>query len=303
MSNQVILVTAGYDHKIRFWDASSKRCSRTIKYEDSQVNALCISPNKAYLAMAGNPHVKLYDIEGGNQPIISFEGHTNNVTAIGFNNDVQWIYTASEDRTVKIWDLRSPVPQRSYSCKAAVNTAVLHPNQCDIISGDQGGSVSVWELSSGQLKPTLELVPDGETAIRSAAVAADGSKVVVGNNKAEVFVWDPVGPEYVPIHRFKAHTGYLLKTVISPDARHLVTTSSDRTACLWSTETWALEKTLAQHQRWVWDAAFSADSNYLVTASSDNSARLWDLSSGEVIRHYTGHSLAVSCCALNDTSH
>ena len=64
----------------------------------------------------------------------------------------------------------------------------------------------------------------------------------------------------------------------------------------------ALEKTLAQHQRWVWDACFSADSAYLVTASSDHSARLWDLSSGAEIRYYSGHSLAVTCCALNDSS-
>ena len=64
----------------------------------------------------------------------------------------------------------------------------------------------------------------------------------------------------------------------------------------------ALEKTLAQHQRWVWDACFSADSAYLVTASSDHSARLWDLSSGAAIRYYSGHSLAVTCCALNDSS-
>ena len=40
---------------------------------------------------------------------------------------------------------------------------------------------------------------------------------------------------------------------------------------------WELDKTLAQHQRWVWDAAFSADSSYLVTASSDHSAKLWEL--------------------------
>ena len=41
---------------------------------------------------------------------------------------------------------------------------------------------------------------------------------------------------------------------------------------------------------------------YLVTASSDHSARLWDLQSGAAIRYYSGHSLAVTCCALNDSS-
>jgi len=95
-----------------------------------------------------------------------------------------------------------------------------------------------------------------------------------------------------------------------------VTTSSDKTAKLWrlpppryddqapppAMMNFALERTLAQHQRWVWDACFSADSAYLVTASSDHSARLWDLHSGAAIRYYSGHTLAVTCCALNDSS-
>ena len=61
------------------------------------------------------------------------------------------------------------------------------------------------------------------------------------------------------------------QVAISPDAQLLVTTSSDKTAKVWSIDRgWQLEKTLAQHQRWVWDACFSADSAYLVTASSVN---------------------------------
>ena len=37
----VILATAGYDHKIRFWEAPSGICSRVLKYPDSQVNKVC----------------------------------------------------------------------------------------------------------------------------------------------------------------------------------------------------------------------------------------------------------------------
>lgn len=68
---------------------------------------------------------------------------------------------------------------------------------------------------------------------------------------------------------------------------------------------WGLEKVLTRHQRWVWDCVFTADSMYLISASSDSSAKLWDLSNGEVIRNYGGqggHSLSVSCVALNDLS-
>ncbi len=31
----VVLATAGYDHTIRFWEAASGTCNRTVKYADS----------------------------------------------------------------------------------------------------------------------------------------------------------------------------------------------------------------------------------------------------------------------------
>ena len=55
----VVLVTAGYDHTIRFWEAWSGLCSQTIQYSDSQVNRLAISPNKRIVAVAGNGTVRL----------------------------------------------------------------------------------------------------------------------------------------------------------------------------------------------------------------------------------------------------
>jgi WD40 repeat protein len=63
------------------------------------------------------------------QPITSFEGHTSNVTAIGFERDGRWMYSGSEDGTVKIWDLRASGFQREYESRGAVNSVVLHPNQ------------------------------------------------------------------------------------------------------------------------------------------------------------------------------
>jgi WD40 repeat protein len=42
----VILATAGFDHRIRFWEAPSGICQRILKYPDSQVNKLEITPDK-----------------------------------------------------------------------------------------------------------------------------------------------------------------------------------------------------------------------------------------------------------------
>lgn len=122
----VILVTAGYDHTIRFWEAWSGICSRTIQHPDSQVNKLSISPDKRFLAAAANGHVRLYDCtapsnnpppgtapgttnpnahQGGN-PITTFEGHNGNVTSVAWHCEGKWLVTGSEDGTLKIWDTR-----------------------------------------------------------------------------------------------------------------------------------------------------------------------------------------------------
>ncbi|KAG5638155.1 hypothetical protein H0H81_001540 [Sphagnurus paluster] len=60
----VILVTGSYDHEIRFWEAWSGICSRTIARtgEAGQVNRLAISPDKRLLAAAIHKKVRIYEI-------------------------------------------------------------------------------------------------------------------------------------------------------------------------------------------------------------------------------------------------
>jgi G protein beta subunit-like protein len=168
--------------------------------------------------------------------------------------------------------------------------------------------VRVWDVVADKCRETLR--PADDVPVRAVACANDGSFLAAATRDADVYVWRPDdsdahGLDHIieAAHDAGSDRTYVLSCRASPDARLLVTTASDKTAKIWNARRgFALEKTLAQHQRWVWDACFSADSAYLVTASSDHSARLWDLSSGAAIRYYSGHSLAVTCCALNDSS-
>lgn len=100
---------AGYDHTIKFWEAPSGICHKTLHHPESQVNQLEITPDKQQIAAAGNPSLRLFDIATGSAT--SYDGHTNNVTAVGFQKDGKWFYTGSEDGTIKIVRAAKRVPR------------------------------------------------------------------------------------------------------------------------------------------------------------------------------------------------
>lgn len=92
--SSVVLATAGYDHTIRFWEATSGICYRTLQYADSQVNKLEITSDKTQIAAAGNGSIRVFDVNSNDtQPVSTYEGHSGNVTAIGFQKDTKWMFS------------------------------------------------------------------------------------------------------------------------------------------------------------------------------------------------------------------
>lgn len=316
----VILASAGYDHTIRFWDALTGVCLRTIQHTDSQVNRLEITSDKRFLAAAGNLYVRLYDIRHApspnpsqntanssqntaNNPVMTFEGHSSNVTSLAFQHENKWMVTLLEDGMVKVWDVRAPTVQRNFKHHCPVNEVVIHPNQGELISCDQDGNIRIWDL--GENSCTHHLIPEDDVPINSILAASDGLMLVAGNNKGNCYVWNMHqqgdATSLTPVTKFKSHSKYITRVLLSTDMKHLATCLADHTARIWLTENnFSLETTLQGHQRWVWDCAFSADSAYLVTACSDHYVRLWDLSNSETVRQYNGHHKGAVCVALND---
>lgn len=312
------------------------------------VYSLEISPDKQFIAAAGNPVVRLYEI-ANSEARLTLEGHKGNITALGFQKEGNFIYTSSEDGTIKLWDLRSSKYSRSWKVGAPCNSVCLRTDREELISGDHDGYIKIWDLGQDtcgcvhSVKPsttqssTTEVnnntandsdnrpsspdlrggrfdalqgkrraYTDDPIKIQSVDISEDSRTLVALSSHGLVFTWDPsslVDGTLRPVTQFRAHQlgVYGLHVKISPDSRHLVTTGSDGAAKLWDTITWHETKSLNQ-PKWVWDAAFCADSSYLVTSSSDNVARLWNVRDGEVVREFYGHSSAVTCVALNDSS-
>ena len=130
----VVLATAGYDHKIRFWEASREKCTRVLRFLDSQVNALCITNDKQYIAAAGNPHAKIFQVNHGeDNPLCSYDAHTGNVTCLGFQCDAKWMYRVRvrAQQLFNVTPLCSPPPQVSSALTFLISSISWQTETCE----------------------------------------------------------------------------------------------------------------------------------------------------------------------------
>uniref|UniRef100_A0A8C9AGA1 Target of rapamycin complex subunit LST8 n=1 Tax=Prolemur simus TaxID=1328070 RepID=A0A8C9AGA1_PROSS len=273
-SDPVILATAGYDHTVRFWQAHSGICTRTVQHQDSQVNALEITPDRSMIAAAGYQHIRMYDLNSNNpNPIISYDGVNKNIASVGFHEDGRWMYTGGEDCTARIWDLRSRnlQCQRIFQVNAPINCVCLHPNQAELIVGDQSGAIHIWDLKTDHNE---QLIPEPEVSITSAHIDPDASYMAAVNSTVSPCggcrsARSPLAPAdgLIPL----GWEAIARHPTLAP--RLLATCSADQTCKIWRTSNFSLMTELSirsgnpgeSSRGWMWGCAFSGDSQYIVT--------------------------------------
>ncbi|CAK0828389.1 unnamed protein product, partial [Prorocentrum cordatum] len=99
-----LLIAGGYGAEVRFLDAARGDVVHTIALKDfGHVNRISVAPGAKQVAIAGNPHLHAYAARGAPSasPVCRYEGHKGNVTAVGFDVSGSWMYSGSEDGTIK----------------------------------------------------------------------------------------------------------------------------------------------------------------------------------------------------------
>ncbi|THU91717.1 WD40 repeat-like protein, partial [Dendrothele bispora CBS 962.96] len=72
----------------------------------------------------------------------------------------------------------------------------------------------------------------------------------------------------------------------SPDGRHIVSGSKDKTLRIWDTQTGQqVGQPLQGHTHNVWSVAYSPDGRHIVSGSEDKTVRIWDSQTGQPVGH------------------
>lgn len=98
------------------------------------------------------------------------------------------------------------------------------------------------------------------------------------------------------------HSGPVYGMSFSPDNRYLISASEDKTARLWSLDTYTALVSYKGHNQPIWDVKFSPLGHYFATASHDQTARLWATDHIYPLRIFAGHINDVDCVDFHPNS-
>ena len=87
----------------------------------------------------------------------TLEGHSHVVRSVAFSHDSARLALASDDKTIKIWDMSSgECIQTLEGYSKSVNSVAFSYNLNWFASASDDNTVKIWDASSGECLQTLE---------------------------------------------------------------------------------------------------------------------------------------------------
>jgi WD40 repeat protein/serine/threonine protein kinase len=276
------VASAGADKTVRLWHAVDGRAGDVLKEHAVGVHSVAFSADGRWLASGdARGQVCVRDLPAGTNVLLP--RHTDVVNDLAFGPGGR-LASASRDKTVKVWDpatADAPLTLRHF---AEVLAVTFSPDGKLLASGDMGGSLKVWDVTTGKQIPDTYLRHSDAVS----GVLFTGKWLISSSWDQTIKVWNTVTWREFCV--LKGHRGPINALVLSPDSRRLATAGWDQTVRVWDLPSEQLVATYRGHADRVGSVAFLGDGSRVASAGVDGTVRVWDATADQDVLLFRGAS-------------
>jgi len=300
----------GRDGTIRIWNMRLEKPAeeRPVDIADARCHftKMVVSDDGRWLAAYGKPNprgnhgevndVFLWDMNqltrNGHlgSPIV-LKGHAKPIRALAVSGNSRWLVSGSEDRTVRVYDLKAGYPAAEQVVlkghELAVNSVAISPDGRWLVTGGRDSILRIWDMQNRQSMAAPIALQEHEGWISTLAFSPDGQWLASGSYDNTIRLWCMTGigpPEVARV--LTGHVSRIMSIEFSRQGNRLVSLGFDREARLWNLEQGnPSENALVfhSHQFPVSSALLTGDGKWLILAqqkpgaAGNSGVRLWPL--------------------------
>ncbi|CAO1636376.1 unnamed protein product [Parajaminaea phylloscopi] len=223
------------------------------------------------------------DAGPGYAPVLTLYGHSRSISSLSFSPDGLFLSSASADRTIKIWSIRSGnLIHTLKGHQGGISDLAWSPCSRYIASASDDRSIVVWNAKDGY--DVRHLV--GHTSyVFCVAYSPQSNLIASGSFDETVRLWD--ARKGICHRTIAAHSEAVTDVDFNRDGTLIASCSYDGLIRLWDVPTGLCLATLPHPTSSpTTSIRFSPSSSHLLASSLDSALRLWDVAKGKVVKTY-----------------
>ena len=285
---------------VKFWNFTGKLVKTKI-YQEYIQNLSLSSNSQKIVGSQFNRTLKIWHKQT-EEPIVTAlkDRHSKKINDVIFSPDGETIVSASDDKTVKLWNSNNGELLRTLEGHPDGVTKVSMSDDGEIIRSTSHRVTKIW-TKNGELLKTITNNSSGN----SLTYDLNAKFLLDSKTQYRLKLWNLDG---ILQQTFAGHQDPINTATFSPDGTTIASGSDDGTIKLWRVSDGQLIKTIQEAEKdhdpethAVNSLRFSPDGNYLASGSNDKTVKIWD-KDGTLLHTIDEHTEPVKSVAFHPNS-